>query len=225
MRPRSRGAIAALCLIPLATASPAVARLRLGVEAGANLSTLRYDDELSVWDNGWRTSFTGGAVFEILQPGRFALVTGLRFVRQGNEVSYEYLTGPSSDRVIGEFRIFQDYLAVPVLMEFRPLHSRRLFVSLGPEIGILVSARLDDERAVISGGTRSESTVSRNIKSDLTPANVTLDVGMGFEFPMENHVGVAQVRYVHGVIDVADKDAWITNWKTQGVEVLTGIRW
>ena len=54
---------------------------------------------------------------------------------------------------------------------------------------------------------------------------LTMNLGAGFEFPMENHVGVVQMRYVHGLTNVAEEDAWFTGFKTQGVEVLTGVRW
>src|SRR5262245_44422317 len=212
--------------------SPAIARLRPGTEVGLNVSTLGYDEPSSDWDNGWRTSFTGGVVLEILQRGRFALVSGLRYVQQGTKVEYEYWTAPGAAAKIdmpsktsilvpvrGEFRVRQDYLAVPVFAECR---WSRLFVSLGPEIGILMSGRMDTESFV--GYIRAPST-SRNIKDDLKPANLTLDAGVGFQFPMESHVGVVQARYAHGLTGVANKDAWVTDWKTRGVEVLTGVRW
>jgi outer membrane protein with beta-barrel domain len=212
-------------LLPGAT-SPAFARLRPGIEAGLDVSSLHYDENFPFvpWDKEWRTSFTGGATLEIMQHGRFTLVSGLRYVQQGNRVKFD--TGPDPlFQLVGEFRIVQNYLAVPALVELRLLGSRRLFVSLGPEIGFLLSGRLIVEETEISGGRRDESTEYRNIRDDLDPTDVTLDAGTGFEFPMENHVGVVQIRYTHGLTGVAKKDQWFSDWKTRGVEVIAGVRW
>ena len=75
------------------------------------------------------------------------------------------------------------------------------------------------------GGIRVDHSAYDDIRRDLQSTNVTLDAGAGFEFPMENHVGIAQIRYTHGVTGVAKKDKWFSDWKTRGVEALTGVRW
>src|SRR6185503_10314229 len=97
------------------------------------------------WDRGWRNSFTGGASLELPIRGRFALVTGLRYLQQGNHVYFD--TGPSG--VIGEFQVVQNYLSIPVLMEFRPLPSRRFTFSVGPEVAFLLSGRLIAEYSTL----------------------------------------------------------------------------
>ncbi|MBI5711238.1 MAG: PorT family protein [Candidatus Eisenbacteria bacterium] len=214
-----------LCAILLLIVAPSLGRARIhaGVEAGLNLSSLRYDDQLPPWDPGWRTSFTGGACLEIPLRGRFALAAGLRYVQQGNRVKYD--TGPGSLRQVGEFRVVQNYVSIPMLLKCRPLPSRRIILSVGPEIGFLLSGRLIVEETLITGGVPDERTEYDNIRDHLRKTNLTLDVGTGFEFPMENHVGVMSLRYTHGLTGTANKDAWFSDWKTRGIEWLVGMRW
>ena len=201
------------------------AAVRPGVEVGVNVSSLSYDDDsyslFDYWDRGWLTSFTGGASLEIPFQERLSLVTGLRYVRQGNRVKYD--TTPSGTALIGEFRVIQDYISVPVLLAVRPFPTRRLVLSLGPEVAYLLSAQLMDD--VTTSFIPAPVNEFRDIRDELETANLTLDAGAAYEFPMENHVGVVGVRYTHGLIGVANEDYWISNWKTRGIETLIGMRW
>ncbi|HYM82353.1 MAG TPA: porin family protein [Candidatus Limnocylindria bacterium] len=217
--------VTVLCTILCLVVVPALgfARVRLGVEAGVNLSTLRYDDELPPWDPGWQASFAGGTNFEIPLVDRFSLMTGPRYVRQGNRVKYD--TGPGSVRQVGEFRVVQDYVSLPILLAFRPLPSRRFFVSLGPEIAYLLSGRLVVEETLFTGGVPEERSEYADIEDDLKKTNLSLDFGGGLEFSLEKHIGVLQLRYTHGVSGVAEKDRWFSDWKTRGIEGLLGVRW
>ena len=212
------------CLVLFLTtiAAPVHADVRPGVEAGMNFSSLSYDDDDQIpfpyWNRGWRTSFTGGASFEIPFTERFGLVTGLRYVQQGNRVEYD--TGPSGFQVLGEFRVVQNYLAIPVLLGFRPLPSRRFQFTLGPELAFLLSARLIVEQTL-----PAEVTEYQDIGGRMESTNLSLNAGAAYEFPMENHVGLVMLRYTHGLTGVAKEVYWVSNWKTRGVEGLVGMRW
>lgn len=198
------------------TASDALAGVRPGIEAGVNVSSLRYDSELSFWDPGWRPSFTGGLSLKIPLHSRFALTTGLRYVQQGNRVQVNV------GSIGGEFRVMQDYVSVPALLEWRPFSTRGFFLSLGPEVGILVAARSIIEP---SGAAFPSSGLYNDDKDTMKSINVSMDAGASFEFPMENHLGVVTLRYTHGLTGVAEPGAWVTDWKTRGVEWLVGMRW
>ncbi len=204
-------------------ASPALARIRIGVEACVNVSTLDYFHEPQVsfltWNNGWRPSFTAGAVVDIPIHRRFALTTGLRYVQQGNTVEITVVGPPA----VGEFRVLANYLAVPVLLEFRPIATSGFFLSLGPEVGFLVSGRLQTELRASGPGYPFEG--SQDIHDDLEDVNVTIDGAAGFAFPLGGHEGTVQLRYTHGTTSAAKKERWVSDWSTQGVEFLTGLRW
>ena len=213
-----------LCLAAIVVGLPSTAQagVRPGVEVGLNLSSLSYVDDssflFSFWDRRWRTSLSGGTSLQLPLRGRFNLVMGMRYVQQGNRVRYD--TGPGAFRQVGEFRVVQNYLSFPVLVSWRPLPSKRVFLSLGPEVAFLLSGRLIVEESI--PGDRTEY---RDIEDDLEPVNLSLDAGVGFEFPVEHHVAIVGLRYSHGLTGVADEDDWISNWKTRGVEGLLGMRW
>lgn len=209
-----------IALIGLTT-SPASAAIRPGIEVGVNFSTLRYDLEgsplLDAWEQGWRSSFTAGATLEIPFGTRFSLLTGIRYVQQGNQVKFD-VTDPSPQ--VGEFEIISDYLSFPALLTWRPFDSRRFFISLGPEIGLLRSARSEIETSVPPTPRQEQ-----DIEDMLEGTNLWLDAMAGYEFPALGHVGVLSLRYTHGLTGAAQEDEWISDWKTQGIELLAGMRW
>jgi outer membrane protein with beta-barrel domain len=203
--------------IGLAIASPALARVRPGVDAGASISTFNYDETPWIWDRqGWRSSFTGGGVAEIALGERFAVTTGLRYVQHGN--TFEYHIG--TQRMMGEFRL--NYLSVPALLELHSRARRGLFVALGPEIAFLLSASVINDEPTSGGGVRTNY---QDIFGLLEGSNVSIDAGVGFEFPLENHSGLVQLRYSHGLSGVAEQYHWISDWYTRGIECVAGLRW
>ena len=52
-----------------------------------------------------------------------------------------------------------------------------------------------------------------------------MDAAVGWELPLDRHVGVVSVRYTHGVIGAAKEKDWASDWRTQGIEGLLGMRW
>ena len=78
---------------------------------------------------------------------------------------------------------------------------------------------------MFTGGVPDERTSYDDIKGNLKSGNLSLDAETGFEFPMENHVGVLSLRYTHGLTGVAKNGAYVSDWKTRGVEWLIGMRW
>ena len=224
--PCTRAVLLCVTLLVATCPSSGLAGVRPRLEAGLNLSSLCYDEPLTdvpVWDPGWRTSFTGGAALEFPLRHRLALVTGLRYVQQGNRVEYD--TGAGSVRWVGEFRVVQNYLSLPVLLECRPLPSQRVFFSFGPEVALLLSGRLIFEETRFIDGVSNEQTAYDDIKSSLESTNLSLDVGVGFEIPMASQAAVLGLRYSHGLTDVPKEEDWYVNWKTRSVEFLAGIRW
>lgn len=224
MRVQLRSVFALVWIGSLVLGMPtrAGARVRAGVEIGLNYSTLHYDDlsgfPMSLWDPGWRPSFTAGATLQIPIRGQFGLVTGLRYVQQGNRVTYN---DPGEVPPLrGEFRIYQDYVSVPALLTAHLSSAPRFFLSAGPEVAFLVAAH-----SVIDQSSPALPSKSTDFKDTMNSVNVTLDAATGYEFPVEQHVGTVSVRYAHGVTGVAKQGQWGTDWQTRGVEFLIGMRW
>lgn len=224
MRVQLRGVFALLWLAPLILVIPcrAMARVRIGAELGLNYSSLHYDDlsgfPMSIWDPGWRTSFTGGATLQMPIRGPFDLVTGVRYVQQGNRVKFD--DASMAPPLHGEFRVYQDYVSVPALLTYYPSARKRFFISLGPEVGFLVAAH-----SVIEYSSPPLPDGSTDDRKDLSSTNVALDAATGYEFPAGNHVGTVSLRYTHGLTGVPKEGRFLTDWQTRGAEFLVGMRW
>lgn len=203
--------VAALAMVM--HAAPLAAGVRPVVEAGVNLSTLDYDRPAAFWRNGWRPSFTGGASLEIPLGSRFRLAPGLRYVRKGNQVRLDGQFAP------GQFRIVQDYLALPLTLQVTPFRSRAVGLFIGPEIAILAAAQSLIEPAAVRTGSYDD------IRDDLERLDLALDIGVEVAFPIENHEGLVRFRYSHGLTGVAQEGHWVTDWTTRGLMLGLGLRW
>ncbi len=220
---RNHRALTLVAALVLTLAAPAHAKVRLGLELGANLSSLGYEhlEDFSFitdyWDPGWRMTLAGGVSLEVPVSSRFSFLTGLRYVEQGNRVKIDF---PAPFALTGEFRIAQHYLAVPALVAVRPFRSQRIMLAAGPEGAWLMNGKMYMETSPpdLSGSSRS---ITKNLK----PANLSLDAQAGFEFPAARHAKSVTLRYTHGLIDVQRKQDWGVAWKTRGVEGLVGMRW
>src|SRR6267378_5468687 len=215
---RSACTLPLMVLLIIASPSRSAARVRPGIEFGLNYSSFNYYHRdvvpASYWDPGWRPSFTGGATLEVPIRGRFDLVTGVRYVQQGNRVKFDDGQGTLN----GEFRIYANYISMPALLTYYPTAKRRFFASLGPEIGLLVSAY-----SVLEYTVPPLAAGYTNDKQSLERTNVMIDGSAGYEFPVENHAGVVSLRYARGLTGIAKN--WLTDWDTRGVEMLVGMRW
>ena len=216
-----RYGVATVIALAASCGAPAMASVRVGFEIGANVSSLGYDhmDALPrglYWDPGWRASPTGGASLEFPLRRRMSLVTGLRYVQQGNRVGVNV---PEPPPLTGEFRIAQHYLAIPLLLALRPFPSPRFFVATGPEGAVLLNGKSFTDYSPEAANS------SGSITRQLQRTNLSLDVEAGLEFPAGKHFGVAILRFTHGVVDVQKREEWIVAWKTRGAQGLLGMRW
>ena len=217
------GVITTAIVLAASCVPPALARVQLGVEIGANVSSLRYEhldafpQITSYWNPEWRTSTTGGVSLEFPMRRQFSIVTGLRYVQQGNRVKFDF---PGSPPLKGEFRIAQHYLAMPLLLAFRPIPPQRWFLAAGPEGALLLNGKIFTDYT--SPGLPSSS---MSITHQLQPGNLSIDAEADIPFPAGKHFGIVILRYTHGLIDVQKKDDWAVAWKTRGVEGLVGMRW
>jgi len=220
-RGRWTGVVAGACLILLAAPGAAGARVRPGIEVGANVSSFRYDEDvfpMQYWGaRRWRPSFTGGMTLDVPIRGPWALSTGVRYVMEGNRVSFDTrpVGGPA-----GEFRLSGHYLSVPVRAAWRPSFAPVAFVGLGPEVAILLVGRSTLENTTDPVLQRSET-----ITRDFQRVMVALDAEAGVELPHGSRAWVVTIRYAHGLTGAAKKEQWASDWKTRGVEALLGMKW
>jgi hypothetical protein len=219
-------AVAICCLmVALPSAAAAAGTVRVGVEGGYNYSTLSYERVFSFWDIEGRSMFSVGAFLDVPVTERLSFVPEMRYIRYGDDVDFD--TGDEFVTLKGEYEITQSYLSFPALVKFRPMDTVPLFVSLGPEIGFLLSAHQKGNlrEEYVSPDSVAVSDFDNDIGDIMDVLNLSLDAGAGFEFPLGQHTGSVQVRYAFGVLGTAKEKEWYSDWKTRGVEVIGGLTW
>src|SRR5690554_3793689 len=148
---------------------------RMGAKLGLNVASLGGDTygNLSL---GARTSFHIGGLVEIPLMGNFAIQPELLYSSEGADWS---TFGSSYD-----FKL--DYIRIPVLAKYYFIEG--LSAELGPNFGVLVSAKQDDV----------------DVKDGMNGFDVGLGVGASYRLNM----GVFfSLRYNKGFMNVNDSDA------------------
>ena len=227
--------LAGVCCAPTSHAG------NFGVQGGLSGSglTFRPDDPLFDRALKYRPAWSGGVQW-VVPVASLDLETGVRYVEYGDRLDSQFQgTGPTYT-----FRLHQvwKYLAVPALIRVRPVRTRGLFVSMGPEVGYLVNVWHRETASIQDTGGSPSLSPARPLHEPSPAAAIFEDVGtfdsltryyrrwnlsacgsIGFGFPVGHHIGEAQLRYTHGLTDIA-KSSTLAR-ETRGLELLTGMRW
>jgi hypothetical protein len=208
-----RNSVLALCALVLAfgvfllcsseaqaqTAKP----VRFGVNAGLNLGKIKYDPEVTLGTGESRkmrvAARFGGDVEYAVTP-MISVDAGVLYSMKGEKDSFteEEFGVPVKIDVTTKL----NYLTIPVLVKvgFGEAAGPRPFVRVGPEVGILLSAK--------SKGSGSAGGVSANtevdIKKYLKSTEFGLIGGAGVDIPLgATLTGVAEVGYELGLTDIS----------------------
>lgn len=204
----------------------ATQKAQSGIELGINCISLRYENPWDIWDPGSRVGYSIGAFVEIPVTAVFSLQTGLRFVQLGNKVDFNtdkrerYL----GERSYGEFKIFQNYLTLPILAQVNVIGHPKLFFIVGAEAGYLISARFKSTETVESQFSPSyqKRTTDGDISDAIEPYNFSAISGLGIEFKISSHLLRFQSQYSHGLVDTAKEPEWSSSWKTREMRTTIG---
>ncbi|MCX2741244.1 porin family protein [Pontibacter anaerobius] len=144
----------------------------IGIKGGVNFASVHGSEKDKFGDVNSHTSFHAGVFAQFGLGNFFSLQPELLYSRKGYE------------RQDSVFRM--DYLEVPVLAVFNI--SDNLSVHLGPQVGVMVSAKVEDEEI------------------DMEPYN-TFDYGLSAG--LEGKLGRFRLgtRYVHGFGDLRKQDS------------------
>jgi hypothetical protein len=223
--------LAALAIVPVNAES------RFGVHGGLQLAGVTYRPDFAFdHDMKLRPSWSAGVQW-LVPVAALELETGLRYVEYGDKLKIRFDVTDGSY----EFETHQvwRYVTVPALLRYRPPTTHGLFVSVGPEIGYLLQVWSHETIKTTGALTPSRT----GVKNGATPAadifedvgtfndqtrfyerwNLAVSGGLGLDFPIAGRTGEAQLRYTHGVLDIAKSDA--LRRETRGVEMLAGVRW
>ena len=153
-----------------------------GIKAGPNFATLDTDASAGeIYEN--RTGWHVGA-FMLIKGEKFGFQPEVIFSQQGSKFKYN-TNSPSLNQNFS-------YVNIPLIFKLYTIAGINL--QLGPQIGLLTSAEREDFVTGTSGPISKE-----DIKSDLKKTDISLALGVGWDFPFGLS---ADVRYNVGVQDI-----------------------
>ncbi|MBN1756251.1 PorT family protein [bacterium] len=182
-----------------------------GINLGLNMGNLAYSEDLP--DNVEKSSrmgITGGGVLEIGMNETVSLEGGVYYTMKGAKSKSEFMG------VTAEGTTALDYLTIPIRIKakFGP-EKLRTFIALGPEIGLLMSAKYKNDEDI-------------DIKDDLESMDLGLYFGAGLEIPMGEKFIVFNAGYTLGFMDINkdeddDSESDMTT-KNTGISFTAGVR-
>lgn len=152
-----------------------------GLKAGLNLSN--YSTSIDGFDDvvKTRTSFHVGAVVEFGLSDQFAVQSELLYSSVGAKIDYSEGVKDST----GDMFYVMDYLSIPVMVKYYP--TKNISLELGPQLGILLSAKMKMDGESEDFKDESES--------------IDFGAGIGGEYKLDNGL-FFNARYVLGLTNV-----------------------
>lgn len=123
---------------------PAEAQFKLGIRAGANMSSLKFNKEVK---SSNVAGFTGGVMAEFIIPGLgFGLDGAVMYTRRGSELKFSDIVDAAGN-VIGSNKSTTklDYIEIPVNLKYKlglPLVKPYIFA--GPSFAFLVGDKISE---------------------------------------------------------------------------------
>jgi hypothetical protein len=180
-----------------------------GYEFGAGRTGIRFDEELSIWDNGMTNAFTAGIRLKTPESARFGLLTGVRYTHVGNRVEFEPdPTAPSPMPIRGHFEVLLEEVRVPVLLRVAPLAHSGLRVSLGPEVAFVAGAHSKDDWSWGSIAIRD----NQDLIATVYRSRLDARAGLAWAFPLGSHTASAELRATRALTPAGIKDRWVSKW-------------
>lgn len=158
-------------------------KIRFGVKAGLNVASLG-GDYVDGFDP--RLSFHLGGLVEIPLVGKFAIQPELLYSSQG----YKYNSYLGYDEDYNS-HVSLDYINVPVMAKYYIIEG--LSVELGPQVGVLVSAKSKYED--------SDGTDKMDVKDGYK--SIELAMGIGASYRLKNGVFFS-LRFNKGISNIND---------------------
>ncbi|MEM7211784.1 MAG: outer membrane beta-barrel protein [Pseudomonadota bacterium] len=187
--------------------------LNWGVEIGIGHSSLPYSDDIGVREAG-RISFNAMLFGEHDLSSLFAVQSGVRYSRYGNDVLYGFRGNTPQT---GIFQVSQHHISVPLRVKYSPF-QRSIYILAGPQIGYIVLADVYHEVFGERGFTENEDIIDQ-----VDRLNLGVSFGMGYRIAIGNRAVMVQVLYDRGVSSIGKTEFWSSTWSTRALSFQTGI--
>lgn len=178
--------------------------VKFGIQAGVNLATVKGDYDENIETN---TRFYAGLDVELALSETFSLQSGLQYSMQGFKSVVD--NTDTGEYIKDVYKL--GYLNLPIQAKYYVANG--FSVALGPQIGVLLSAKDDWEyRSVFSGNDSGEV----DVKDDIESLDYGVKFGLGYRFANGFNFGAS---YYLGLANIVEAQ----NFKNQNHVIHVGI--
>lgn len=196
-------AVLALVIIFAAGSSMAQSKIKLGFEGGLNLASVSFTPSVTT---GTRTGLIFGGVIEAGINPQFAVVSGLRYIMKGTEVTSANSTTVNK----------ANFLEIPALLKVKfPMTEVKPYLIAGPTLGLKLSASTRTD----FGTTGGNDVDNPNVES----IDFGLFFGAGLDFSLNPNVDLYfQPGYSLGLSNISKIQGQTA--KTNGIQLVAGVK-
>jgi hypothetical protein len=200
------------CFFSWPAAAAADTPVHLGGYGGMNLATIGFSPDLGAAMKFRPTMQVGALVDYTLNP-KVSVGCGLAFSMKGYEAEWDGVDMNGYPTTWMDTRKF-NYVMVPIKAKLRMKTSGALpYVHLGPELGILLSAKANNE---LWGPGETD------VKNDMKTMDACLAGGAGVEVPVRGRAGFLELGYELGLLNVyRDTDV---KMRTRNLYLVLGLK-
>lgn len=213
-----------LTLIFLVTTAVAVnaQELSFGPRVGLNLSTLTDVDDAKM-----KPGLHAGLFMVYSFQEHFGVSIDALYSAEG--AKYKNVSENGTQKITNEITQGLNYLRVPVqaCLFFGDLGNPvRPKITLGPDIGFLLSAKTESETTITDGNSTTTTETTDKSKDGLKSIDFGAIVGAGANFNLSEAVWLnVDLRYYIGASEIAENPVGDSNVKNQNLHFSLGLAW
>jgi len=187
-------------LLLCATVAAQTGKVKIGVKAGLNISSLTSDE--NELDSSSRTGFTAGLMAEIPLAKNFAIQPEVVYSQQGMKFSYSDIDVQNSHY---KSTIGLNYLNIPVMLKYYVVKG--LSVQAGPQIGILLKASNKYQDNFL--GYDNQETF--NLSDYANGIDTSVNFGLGYQFKNKFYTDLRYTISYSDIFKDASANTYIIN--------------
>ena len=212
-------------LLVEATNVSAQVHTSVGVRVGVNTANASYTSTMSGVSKSARTGLVLGSIVEI----GFSDIVFLRAEPMYTQNGAMIDIADRNESVKETYKL--EYLEIPVHVKAQfGVGALRPYIFAGPNLGILLSAKIDEEIPLAFAGAEYRQSGTRDIKDQTSSTNFGFDFGAGVAYDVTANVSLlVDARYSVGLTNIAkspdpnDQSFHPESWKSRDIKVLAGV--
>ncbi|WP_431241390.1 porin family protein [Flavobacterium sp. P21] len=191
-----------MCTLMLcATVTAQTEKVKLGVKAGLNISSLTFDE--SEIDSSSKSGFTVGLMGEIPLTENFSVQPELLYSQQGMKFSYADADVQNSHY---KSTVSLNYINIPVMLKYYV--AKGLSLQAGPQVGILLKAKNEYQDNFLG----YENYENLNLKDYSNGVDASVNFGLGYQFKDRFYVDARyNMSYTNVFKDATSNTNYIIN--------------